>query len=138
MHKNIMEKWVNSLRSGKYCKGRKRLCTIRKNGSKNWCCLGVLCDLYIKDNPDALKSTIHFDSWTGKNVICYDDNCCLPTTTTLPDAVARWAGIAAKNGAFTNQLTSQNTCLAELNDCNRSKRSFKRMADIIEKNWEQL
>lgn len=138
MHKNIMEKWVNSLRSGKYRKGRNRLCAIRKNGNKNWCCLGVLCDLYTAENPDALKSSIYFDSWTRKNVVRYDDNFCLPTIATLPDAVARWAGIKTKNGQFTNRLTSQDTCLAELNDCTKSRHSFKRMADIIEKNWEQL
>ena len=138
MHKNIMEKWVNALRSGKYRKGRNRLCTIRKNGSKNWCCLGVLCDLYNAENPDALKSSIVFDGWTRKNVVRYNDGFGLTTIATLPNTVARWAGIAAKNGQFINQHTSQGTCLAELNDCKRSKRSFKRMADIIENNWEQL
>lgn len=138
MHKNIMEKWVNALRSGKYRKGRNRLCAISKNGNKNWCCLGVLCDLYTAENPNALKSSIYFDPWTWKSVTHYDDNLSLPSSATLPDAVARWAGIKTKNGQFTNQRTSQPTCLAELNDCKRNKRSFKRMADIIENIWEQL
>jgi hypothetical protein len=138
MHKNIMKKWVNALRSGKYRKGRNRLCSIRKNGNKNWCCLGVLCDLYIAENPGALEPTIQFDGWTRKDVVAYDDGFSLSTMTTLPNKVAQWAGIAFKNGQFINQRTFQNTCLAELNDCTKSKRSFKRIADIIEKNWSIL
>ena len=137
MNKNIMEKWVNALRSGKYRKGRNRLCTISNNGNKKWCCLGVLCDLYIAENPSDLRSITLFDGFILKRVVNYDDGC-FPTIAILPNKVALWAGIADKTGKFTNQRTSQNTCLTELNDCKRNKRSFKRMADIIEKNWEQL
>jgi hypothetical protein len=138
MHKNIKEKWVNALRSGKYRKGRNRLCAISKNGNKSWCCLGVLCDLYIAENPGDLKSTIQFDGWTRKDVVDYDGGFGLTTMAILPNKVAGWAGIASRNGQFINQRTSQDTCLAELNDCTKSKRSFKRIADIIEKNWSIL
>lgn len=41
MNPEIKAKWVEALRSGKYQQGRMAL----KNGD-NFCCLGVLCDLY--------------------------------------------------------------------------------------------
>lgn len=38
------EKWIAALRSGEYKQGYGRLCTI-KDGSREYCCLGVLCDV---------------------------------------------------------------------------------------------
>lgn len=137
MNKQVMELWVKALRSGKYRKGRNRLCTISKNGNKKWCCLGVLCDLYNEHN-DPLKTEWKTDSWVDKNVLYYkyfSGGVLLETPSILPQEVREWASISSDNGQFNNRTTQ---ALTELNDCTKGKRSFKRMADIIEKNWEQL
>lgn len=42
------KKWVAALRSGEYSQGRGRL---RKGDT--FCCLGVACDLYAKEHPEA-------------------------------------------------------------------------------------
>jgi hypothetical protein len=42
MNKELKEKWVDALRSGKYTQGRMYL----RNDKNEFCCLGVLCDAY--------------------------------------------------------------------------------------------
>jgi hypothetical protein len=47
MDKKLKTKWVRALRSGKYKQGRRALCKISgtKRPVKQFCCLGVLCEL---------------------------------------------------------------------------------------------
>lgn len=45
MDKEIQDKWVKALRSGKYQQGRRALRTT----DNKYCCLGVLCDLVASD-----------------------------------------------------------------------------------------
>ena len=49
MKKRVLTKWLKALRSGKYKQGRGALCQIDKKGTESFCCLGVLCDLYNKE-----------------------------------------------------------------------------------------
>ena len=120
MYKKIMEKWVKALRSGKYRKTREVLCKVAENGNKSWCCLGVLTDMYNKEHK---KNPIEINAKDGD----------------LSHWVMDWAGIRSHQGSLRFGYGSQLiTSLAALNDCNKSKRSFKRMADIIENNWKVL
>lgn len=140
MNKQVMELWVKALRSGKYRKGRNRLCAINKNGTKKWCCLGVLCDLYNEHN-DPLKTEWKMDPWVNKSSLYYhhlsgSGGVRCETNNVLPQEVQKWADMSSIQGKFKNK--SGVTALSELNDCTKGKRSFKRMADIIEKYWEQL
>lgn len=41
MDKELMKKWIEALRSGKYQQGMRRL----KTHDNKFCCLGVLCDI---------------------------------------------------------------------------------------------
>lgn len=138
MNKQVMELWVKALRSGKYRKGRNRLCAISKNGNKKWCCLGVLCELYNQQHEPLLRR-VEWDPWFGKNVVWYlgKYSKAWDNPTILPTTVQEWAGMSSNQGAFSSDNFGK-TALSELNDCPRGKRSFKRMADIIEKYWEQL
>lgn len=45
MNPAVKAKWVAALRSGKYTKGTGRLCRIEENGTRTYCCLGVLCEV---------------------------------------------------------------------------------------------
>jgi hypothetical protein len=117
MNKNIMKKWTKALKSGKYRKTTGALCKISKQGNASYCCLGVLTDLFNKEHtPDKQRQLI------GCGV--------------LSSSVMKWAGIKSATGML--DYNSKETSLTDLNDCKKGKRSFKRMADIIEKNWEQL
>lgn len=120
MDKKIMKKWVKALRSGKYRKTTDQLCRVAQNGNKSYCCLGVLTELYLKENKN-------------RDVQADLEN---PLCKTLPEEVMDWAGMATNGGALVyNKKKTDLTCL---NDSTRAKRSFKRIADIVEKNWEQL
>ncbi len=120
MDKKIMKKWVKALRSGKYRKTTGNLCKVAENGNKSWCCLGVLTDLYNKEHK---QDPIEIEA--------EDED--------LPYSVEEWSGMKSSCGALPYGYGNRPvTSLAELNDCANSKRSFKRIADIIEKNWEQL
>lgn len=40
--KDQKDRWVKALRSGRYKQGGGRLCEVKKDGTKTYCCLGVL------------------------------------------------------------------------------------------------
>ena len=46
MKKDIKEKWVKALRSGEYKQGK----YVLRSQADEYCCLGVLCDLFVKEH----------------------------------------------------------------------------------------
>lgn len=61
MKKEIADKWVTALRSGKYKQGR---FTLKKGDT--YCCLGVLCEIsghYY--NPMSIVPTQAIANWAG-------------------------------------------------------------------------
>jgi hypothetical protein len=116
MKETIAKKWVQALRSGKYAKTNGLLRKVVKNGNKSYCCLGVLTELYNKKH--AVK-----ESFDG-GYLSYN--------------VSNWAGMWSAMGSITGSGHYSGKTLADLNDCEQSKRSFMRIADIIEKNVENL
>ena len=116
MNKEIAKKWVKALRSGKYKKTTGILCKVTKNGNKSYCCLGVLTELYNKEH--------------GISGIVYGGH--------LKEEVRQWSDMNSVEGTIAGSGHYSGNTLADLNDCELSKRSFKRIADIIEKNVENL
>jgi len=152
MNNTIMKKWVKALRSGKYKQGRGTLCQVDKKGNESFCCLGVLCDLYNKDRKAKKKKGLNVERTPNEGfadgslskaqfITMYND-----VDGTLPDIVAHWAEFNEWNfeGNFMalegRDTTSVSRSLVDLNDgCDERKpKSFKQIADIIEKNYEQL
>lgn len=118
MIKEIADKWVAALRSGKYPQAKKALRTA--NG---FCCLGVLCDISgLGKWSDEIAS--NFD---GPNQHEF-----LGRSNFLPEEVQKWAGMKTSDGA--SFVDTQG--LTVLND--QLNFDFSKIADIIEKNWEQL
>lgn len=116
MKKSVMKKWVKALRSGKYQQTIGSLKNV-----DGYCCLGVLCDIskLSKFNNDAR----YFDE-----------------EGLLPIEVIEFARITNSAGQFFSNIKTRKVykrlkCLSEYND--RGK-SFKQIADIIEKHWEKL
>jgi len=54
MKTHIKELWLTALNSGEYKQGRNTL----KDKLNRFCCLGVLCDLYIKETGDGEWDTL--------------------------------------------------------------------------------
>jgi hypothetical protein len=75
----------------------------------SFCCLGVLCD--IGNLPD------------------WRERC------TLPKHIREWSGMQSKDGTYRYDHNHTAT-LAWLND--EESKTFAEIADIIEKNWEDL
>jgi hypothetical protein len=109
-----LKKWVRALRSGKYKQGRGAL---NKN-NKNFCCLGVVCEVAIK-NKVKLKKTKNWSESKKSFTVHYDNE-----GGVLPIKVARWLGIDELNPLLKHQPAS------ELND--QTKASFKQIADLVE------
>lgn len=49
MRKAVKKKWLEALRSGEYKQGKRTLRRIEADGGYSYCCLGVLCDLAVKE-----------------------------------------------------------------------------------------
>lgn len=152
MKKRVLTKWLKALRSGKYKQGRGALCQIDKKGAESFCCLGVLCDLYNKEQKRNKKRGLNVEEISPENtfvgtfdhkpelVRIYDE-----CDGTLPDKVVKWAGFREYNadGHFQDFNGGKSPAeLITLNDGNKSlkvkKRNFKQIADIIEKYHNQL
>jgi len=113
MNPQIKQKWVSALRSGEYQQTQKVL--HNKNG---FCCLGVLCDLYIKENNLEWEPSRHDD-----NVYVFQYG-----VAALPLSVVEWSGVEDGN----THVNGEPFTLSGLND---KGSTFNEIADVIE---EQL
>lgn len=114
MKKDVADKWVAALRSGKFQQGKTYLSQDGK-----FCCLGVLCEVL-----QIPKVTISGDR------VAYG----LPPygVNVLPDDAKIIAKMASTNG----DRGLGKTDLWQLNDVDNY--TFDQIADIIEKEWETL
>jgi hypothetical protein len=113
-------KWVQALRSGEFKQDNGRLAKIDAQGNKSYCCLGVACEVAVRDG--LLLDVVE------KEGIC---ECCTPKYLTfdgepnhLPPSVQAWLGLPRPNPRV-GILSA-----TELNDM--TKMSFDEIADRIE------
>ena len=89
MNPEIKQLWIAALESGEYTQGRFRLCTQLERDVREYCCLGVLCDLYKKQTGNG--------RWieSSENIVAFAPNNDSPTNyiEALPYSVVRWAGL---------------------------------------------
>jgi len=107
MNPEVKQKWVNALRSGKYKQAQYNL----KSGY-GYCCLGVLTDLYIKENDlkwtyDDAYDTYDFNEFEGS----------------LCNTVIKWSDFP--DGATEDDLIAMN---------DSKQKTFSEIADYIEEN----
>ena len=123
MKKVIMKKLVKALRSGDYLQGKHRLATVDGYGEHRFCCLGVLCNIMQEETGKLKVKRLQAGTYQFNN-----------NTGILPDAVMEWSGIKDANGT----IKYKNGIEGSLTNLNDSGRTFKQIADIIEKNYEAL
>lgn len=126
MKSEIKQLWVGALLSGEYKQAQEVLCL---RDGETMCCLGVLCDLYLKENKR---------SWADEG----EEHLYFPATASrfehevLPAEVMEWSGMETEMGKFDcdvpNPVNEFNTnvSLAELND---KGMTFKEIAVLIDK-----
>lgn len=90
----IKTKWLAALRSGEYKQARGSLEEVVEDGSC-FCCLGVLCDLAVKEGivTRAENNLGHQIEGVYASVVDPED----VSTAVLPRAVRDWAGLNEEN-----------------------------------------
>jgi hypothetical protein len=123
MRTEIKNKWVSALRSGEY---KQTFDTLRDN--YGFCCLGVLCDLYIDQSEDFTEEQRSYWNNAHEFLVAKDPNYDNEVAV-LPASVMNWAGMKTSDGTI--GLDS----LASLND---QGMEFDQIADVIDDKWEVL
>lgn len=127
MNPEIKKKWIAALRTGEYKQGK----GVLRDRDDNFCCLGVLCDIYKDDvggvewkyrpiNPltaDFSKDGYQLMDFSGAYI----------GFSHLPFVVRKWADIDSDGGEYDNKNNLSND--------NDRGQSFLQIADIIEKKF---
>lgn len=112
MDKTIAFKWIEALRSGKYKQAKGAMRVKQKDGSYAYCCLGVLRHEVLGKKNAALDSG-------GQKI-----------------------GVLSSRDVKDCELISYNPYIEQkdlrLSELNDNGKSFKYIANLIEKNWEKL
>lgn len=132
MNPEVKALWVDALRSGDYVQGARALKTKENTGEPRYCCLGVLCDVAIKNGVNLSEE------WDASiNAYTYDGS-----DLVLPHLIVKWAGLAGSNPDGTQLPESginREFALAELNDgvsgYNVEPWTFTQIADLIEEKF---
>ena len=142
MKQNVMKKWVKALRSDKFKQGSGTLKQFNKQGQTQHCCLGVLCELYNQEMKKNKKKMLSETIWDNDSDFSFGYCRFGGKKEDLPKEVMRWSGVKNHLGKFRSPnnygdtyMFNKESCLADLNDIGKK---FKTIADIIEKNYEQL
>lgn len=124
-------KWVQALRSGEYKQGTGVLHAERADGTHEFCCLGVACDLAVKDGVE-MSIEREVDIERGGHTIFYDTD-----GGVLPRAVSNWLGLSDKHLAGNPNLPSEDLqSLSILND--QRGYGFEEIAYAIERDADYL
>jgi hypothetical protein len=117
VNKANMRAWVAALRSGEYAQGRERL--AQWNGSSwSYCCLGVACDLAMKDG-------VQIQVERRNNSLVFDG-----TALALPERVMDWLGLERSNPWIGVREDGTSIAATHANDSLRW--TFEQIADGIE------
>lgn len=112
--KQIFDLWLDALESGKYTQGSGFL----YSQSGTFCVLGVLTDIYIKNNPkyDHWSKIGEWHSMPGSRTVCH-----------LPDEIVTFMGFKSNLGKL-NEPIEDCWSLAHAND---NGISFKQIAHFL-------
>lgn len=117
----VKAKLVAALRGGEYKQARSYLRT--RDG---YCCLGVLCDLYLKEHPEYAGGWAPYASGgTSSFSTGAEKFCSFP-----PNQINEWSGLVER---YDDSDKARDT-LRKLAAMNDDGQSFEEIADYIEKN----
>lgn len=126
MNPQIKTKWVKALRSNKYRQGRYNLKIAHADGECSYCCLGVLCELYVQEGLGKWEGPeIFMGSRHGYRIGKRRD------ASYLPKEVREWAGLEPMEGEHIHSsYAPEQSNLWRMNDTD--EKSFEDIADFIE------
>ena len=122
MNQEIKEKWIQALKSGEYeqCQGFLRI--INTKGELEYCCLGVLCDIYAKENNIEWKDNMYGEEYSVLSTDIVECN-------ELPEEVAAWAGCFKQDPSVIVKDTLLN---------HEDKYSLTYLNDTLDMTFEQI
>ena len=112
MNKKIAKLWVEELRSGHWEQGKLFL-----EHTNTYCVMGILANI---------AATYGICSHSGNGIARFDGKSFI-----VPKSVIEWAEMKTELG----QIPGLKYSLAEMND---NGKSFKYLADIIERHWNEI
>lgn len=118
MNQEIRDEWIGDLESGKYPQTVGSL-----KDDKGYCCLGVLCEIYIRHH---LTLCINWEPGPHTGTLYL-----LGNGGYLPVEVIKWAGLNSHMGSYYDDHGNPQS-LAQHND---SGVDFKTIADIIRRHF---
>ncbi len=127
MKREVMEKWVHALRHGNYGQTygylREESDPIEEPGEYAYCALGVLCDVYVKEQCDG--------DW---------GSLCRPQSygETPPPAVIEWAGLSCRDPDVNVTAHGEEEHYESISEINDAGVEFSKLASLIEEQWEKL
>lgn len=130
MNKNIKRRWTKALRSGKYLKGKGSLLEVTGE-RQEFCCLGVLCDIFAK-TADGKAMDAGWDTvLEGGGTINFHADGEGKYDVDLPEVVMKWAGLIDTDPHL-HPDADDSSLSSNIND--RGHHTFNQIADLIEKN----
>ena len=123
MKPEIKEMWVNALPN--YKQGKKCL----RDQDDEFCCLGVLCDIYVQTGNTEWDVYRPVNQEYGYVI--------LGNTAFLPDEVVEWAGLDSENPSFINSEHSEadNEGKVFLSALNDRGYTFEEIKQVIAKHF---
>lgn len=125
MLKRIKDLWIEKLVSGEY-----QQCTHYLKKDDKFCCMGVLCDIYAKEN------NVNWVEYEGDDttdikvcVLSNDDN---NNNGYLPDKVAEWSGLNSDNPIIGRNEHDEIIKCSSANDFHNY--DFIKIANLIQEN----
>lgn len=126
MNKEIADQWVAALRSGEYEQSQRG---YLRDGENRYCCLGVLCDL-------AARAGVISESTQEDGFHLYGK---IGELSLPPREVMDWAGLWSDTGTpRRGVLVFPETTWPTLTFANDNGETFATIADVIEREWENL
>lgn len=118
MNPEVKQKWVAALRSGEYNQGQGCL----RNDDDSYCCLGVLCDLYAKEQNNHYWRIDECDHMMYN----FDGRLQFPPPSVWKD----WAELEIDDPF----VPYEDSKLLQLSSLNDDGLTFEQIADLIEEN----
>jgi hypothetical protein len=121
LREEVKVKWLEALRSGRYTQGTGALQSVHEDGSRSFCCLGVLCEVAIEMGVVLDMGTVRDETPAG-SIVTYDGASSYP-----PAKVEEFAN---QGGRTLAGWEVNGESLVNMND-NRGD-SFETIANFIE------
>lgn len=123
MKKQIRDQWADALESGEYEQATGALVL---DGA--YCCLGVLCELAIKDGVEDIRRVedqfqITSDEYPGE-WLDHDDG-------DLPEPVMKWAGLTDSNPVMSPAISPDTPPFRAINLNDDEHWTFKQIAEAV-------